>query len=274
MLEWDDPLDRFASDVLSKHIKIYSEPEEGRKISMADLECTFETSQATILLHSVGWPGRRQRQKASGPKNILIEVSSKSLKAHFCAIENIKSVVCSSDCLTLNYTDPFDCCPLTLLRDTDLEIVFTTTKIAPCNNYSKWINSIKSVTLDCEAYSKFIQEQDSHSSELLINSRRGICIFLTKFSFYDFWYLWNAAYHSEVEFCLTIENKLSSCLLIKQIGCAEIFTLQVHETKGCFIRHDHPRLLQFSRTLQDSKTKWTDPVDVRNYLIYRILSLQ
>lgn len=263
-LVWNNPPDSLSSVDLSKYIILNSQARQRDRLSMPEFEFTHATPKITILFHSIDCKGGTNQNQGYRFNRIIGEFCAQSCTTSLKSNAGEFESNCSLGSLSLNYTDPFDCCPVTFITGAALSILY----IRELSSHEKasldWIRGIRSTSLDDTCYAASIHESDNTSREVLIDSKDGVKIFLTNYLYHDFLYLWNAASRPSMDHCLIVENQLSCSISMKQSEDIEEIFINGTGCKSYFLKYNKPRLLQFNFGMEKENTNsdWTEPISV------------
>lgn len=262
-LVWNNPLDSLGCVDLSRCVILNSQAQQRDRLSMPEFEFTHATPKITILFHSIDCTSRTNQNQGSFNRIIgefCAQSCTTSLKSNAGEFESN----CFMGSLSLTYTDPFDCCPVTFITGAELSISYIRELSSHEKASSDWVRDIRSISLDDTCYATSIHESDNNSREILIDSKDGVKIILTNYLYHDFLYLWDAASRPCMDHCLIVENQLSCFISMKQSEDVEEISINGTGRKSYFLKYNKPRLLQFNFRVDKENTNsdWTEPINV------------
>lgn len=263
---WNDPIESLDWVDVCRYIRVYSKGRE-EDVSVAAFRFSFQAPKVEILLCPRALPGRRGVHREFGFTDVVTQLSATDLSGSMISTESVAQFNCIIQYISLSYTDPFDHCPLTFAEGSAVDIFYQRKLSSSGQMIDDWIRDIKSNALKNECYAALIEDGQNLSQDILIQTRTGIRVLMTNYLLYDLKYIWNAAARDEMDYYFKIENCLLNTLSVKQIECTQILCISQNGCEGFSLEYKKPRLLQFSYGRSDTESFWTDPVDVRIFLI-------
>jgi hypothetical protein len=265
-LLWINPIESLDWIDICRCIRVYSRPRKG-DISFPDIRLSWQMPKVEIFLCPRAWPGRTVMPREHGFTDVVTQLSATNLSGSLVSRDVETQIHCVVEHISLTYTDPFDHCPLTFARGSGLDIFYLKEVSSRSRTFRDWMKDIRSIPLKDDCYAALLADGENLSQEILINTETGINVFLTGYVFYDLKYIWDAAAGDTMDYYLKIENELINTLSVKQSESTQILYVSQGHCEGFLLKYNKPRLLQFAHGKSSAESFWTDPVNVRIYLI-------
>lgn len=256
-LQWDPDLDKDSLATLIQSISIFSESCDGMSSESWDMGFEYESQRVSFLLFGASCPLQPKARTKQWQYNLLGEVSLRCISLSFQIWESAKFIELSAS-LSMEYTDPFDGCSLTLLRPCAVKVSY----------YSRTGGELvfkddrcELMSLDRDALNDRTIVENLKEHEICIQPTDHLEFLLGKYIHYDLKYLWRAIKDPRIPSYLEIANLSSVGVHVRQWGCSESINLHAQAKGGWLLQPNKPRLLQFATSLEDSA--WSEGIDVR-----------